>query len=366
MTGAVVEPKAAPGAAESAPLLSTRDLEVHFDLGGGSLIDRLTGGDGRRRIVKSVDGVTLDIQAGETLGLVGESGCGKTTLGRAMLRLVEPTAGQVLFRGQDLTALSPRHMRDARRHLQMIFQDPYASLDPRMTVAQIIAEPIRTFALAASREEERQRIRELMATVGLSERFINRYPHEFSGGQQQRIGIARALAAHPDFIVADEPMSALDVSIQAQIINLIERLQEERSLTFLFISHDLRAIRHTSDRVAVMYLGRVVELADARRVYASPLMPYTKALMSAVPVPDPVVEGRRKRIVLQGDVPSPINPPSGCRFHTRCPYAVDACARTEPPLVEVQPGHLAACVRISPEYPDIDRVPAGATPGLRT
>jgi oligopeptide transport system ATP-binding protein len=347
------------------PLMSVRDLKVHFDLGGGTLLDRLKGGDGVRRVVKGVDGVSLDVYPGETLGLVGESGCGKTTLGRAMLRLVEPTAGRVLFRGRDLTALSPGELRGERRHFQMIFQDPYASLDPRMTVAQIIAEPVRTFGLAKTREDERQRIRELMATVGLSERFINRYPHEFSGGQQQRIGIARALAANPDFIVADEPISALDVSIQAQIINLIEKLQEERALTFLFISHDLRAIRHTSDRIAVMYLGRVVELGDAQRVYAMPLMPYTKALISAVPVPDPAVEATRRRIVLQGDVPSPINPPAGCRFHTRCPYVVDACTRVDPPLVEIQPGHYAACIRISPEQPDIDRVPAGATPGLR-
>jgi oligopeptide transport system ATP-binding protein len=246
----------------------------------------------------------------------------------------------------------------------MIFQDPYASLDPRITVGQIIGEPIRTFGLAAGREEERRRIRELMATVGLSERFINRYPHEFSGGQQQRIGIARALSASPDFIVADEPISALDVSIQAQIINLIEHLQRERSLTLLFISHDLRAIRHTSDRVAVMYLGRIVELADARRLYDEPLMPYTKALISAVPVPDPVVEAARRRIVLTGDVPSPIDPPSGCRFHTRCPYVLEACRQVEPPLAEVKPGHLAACIRISPDQPDIDHVAAGATPGL--
>jgi oligopeptide transport system ATP-binding protein len=306
--------------------------------------------------VKAVDGVSLDIHAGETLGVVGESGCGKTTLGRALLRLVEPTSGQVLFRGTDLTALAPRELRRQRRHLQMIFQDPYASLDPRMTVGQIIAEPIATFGLARTREEQRQRIRELMQTVGLSERFINRYPHEFSGGQQQRIGIARALAANPDFIVADEPISALDVSIQAQIINLIERLQRDRALTFMFISHDLRAIRHTSDRVAVMYLGRIVELAAARRVYDEPLMPYTKALISAVPVPDPAVEAHRRRIVLQGDVPSPINPPSGCRFHTRCPYVVDDCRRIEPPLVEIQPGHFAACIRISPEQPHIEQV----------
>jgi oligopeptide transport system ATP-binding protein len=232
-----------------------------------------------------------------------------------------------------------------------------------MTVGQIIAEPIETFRVAAG-EQKRERIRDLMKTVGLSERFINRYPHEFSGGQQQRIGIARALAAHPDFIVADEPISALDVSIQAQILNLLEKLQRERHLAYLFISHDLRAIRHTSHRVAVMYLGKIVEIAEARRLYRQPLMPYTRALISAVPVPDPVVEAKRRRIVLEGDVPSPINPPSGCRFHTRCPYAVKACSEVEPVLAEIQTDHFAACIRISPAEPDIDRVPPGATPGL--
>ena len=333
------------------PLVSLVDLTVHFDLGRG-------------RIVKAVDGVSLDLHPGETLGLVGESGCGKTTLGRAALRLVEPTGGKVLFRGTDIGALRSADLRRMRKHMQMIFQDPYASLDPRMTVGQIISEPIETFRLAASREDKRARVRELMGTVGLSERFINRYPHEFSGGQQQRIGIARALAASPDFIVADEPISALDVSIQAQILNLLEKLQRERHLTYFFISHDLRAIRHISHRVAVMYLGTVVELADARQLYRRPLMPYTKALISAVPVPDPVIEVQRRRIVLEGDVPSPINPPPGCRFHTRCPYAVAACREVVPRLVEIEPAHYAACIRISRAEPDIDRVAPGATPGL--
>ena len=351
--------------AATAPLVRIVDLKVHFDLGGGGVFSRLAGGRAEPRIVKAVDGVTLDILPGETMGLVGESGCGKTTLGRAVLRLIEPTAGHVFFGDVDIATLSLRQLQRERRRMQMIFQDPYAALDPRMTVGQIIAEPIETFRLARG-EQKRARIQELMKTVGLSARFINRYPHEFSGGQQQRIGIARALAANPDFIVADEPISALDVSIQAQILNLIERLQQERHLTYLFISHDLRAIRHASHRVAVMYLGKVVELADARTVYADPLMPYTKALISAVPVPDPAVEGRRKRIVLEGDVPSPINPPSGCRFHTRCPYAVPACSDVEPQLVEIKPRHYAACIRISPQEPDIEKVAPGATPGLRT
>jgi len=337
-------------ASTTVPLVKIVDLKVHFPLS-------------RHRIVKAVDGVSLEIFPGETLGLVGESGCGKTTLGRAVLRLVEPTSGQVFFRDVDISSLSHRQLRLERRRMQMIFQDPYAALDPRMTVGQIIAEPIETFKLASG-EQKRARIQELMKTVGLSARFINRYPHEFSGGQQQRIGIARALSPDPDFIVADEPISALDVSIQAQILNLMERLQKERHLAYLFISHDLRAIRHTSHRVAVMYLGKVVELADARETYARPLMPYTKALISAVPVPDPVVEARRKRIVLEGDVPSPINPPPGCRFHTRCPYAVAACKEVEPQLVEILPRHYAACIRISPEEPDIERIAPGSTPGL--
>jgi oligopeptide transport system ATP-binding protein len=346
------------------PLVRIVDLTVHFDLGGGGMFSRLAGGSSEHRVVRAVDGVSLDIYPGETMGLVGESGCGKTTFGRAVLRLIEPTGGHVFFGDVDIAGLSSRRLQRERQRMQMIFQDPYAALDPRMTVGQIIAEPIETFRLARG-GQKRARIQELMATVGLSGRFINRYPHEFSGGQQQRIGIARALAADPDFIVADEPISALDVSIQAQILNLIGRLQKERHLTYLFISHDLRAIRHASHRVAVMYLGKVVELADARTVYADPLMPYTKALISAVPVPDPAVERRRQRIVLEGDVPSPINPPSGCRFHTRCRYAVQMCSEVEPDLVEIKPRHYAACIRVSPEQPDIDRVAAGATPGLK-
>jgi len=328
------------------PLISIRDLKVHFKR--------------RRQLVQAVDGVSLDIQPGETVGLVGESGCGKTTLGRAVLRLTDITNGSVFFRDQDLAHLSHSEMQKQRRHLQMIFQDPYASLDPRMTVAQILAEPLDTFSLYKGGERD-GRIRELMETVGLSPRFVRRYPHEFSGGQQQRIGIARALAANPDFIVADEPISALDVSIQAQIMNLMERLRRERNLTYLFVSHDLRAVRHVSDRVAVMYLGKLVEIADAKAIYDNPLMPYTKALISAVPVPNPKIEATRKRLVLEGDVPSPINPPKGCRFHTRCPWAVPDCRHTVPTLQEIQPNHWAACIRISPEQPHIEHAPSASS-----
>jgi oligopeptide transport system ATP-binding protein len=336
-------------------LISIHGLKVHFNLGGGIFSEK--------KVVKAVDGVSLEIQNGETLGLVGESGCGKSTLGRAILRLIEPTGGQVFYDGKDLAHLSQKEMREQRKNLQMIFQDPYASLNPRMTVGQIIGEPLETFKLAKGKSQE-DRVKELMKTVGLSPRFIKRFPHEFSGGQRQRIGIARALAVDPDFIVCDEPISALDVSIQAQIMNLMERLQKQKSLTYLFISHDLRAIRHVSDRVAVMYLGKIVEVANAKTIYAEPLMPYTKALISAVPVPDPEIEAVRKRIVLEGDVPSPINPPKGCRFHTRCPYKVEACKEVEPRLIEIKPNHFAACIRISPEQPDIDKVAANEVPGL--
>ncbi len=332
-----------------AALLEVEGLSVDIATAGGTL--------------HAVRDISFSVARGETLGLVGESGCGKSTLGRAILRLNEPTSGQVLFRGRNLARLTKSEMRGQRRHLQMIFQDPYASLNPRMTVGQIIGEPLDTFGLSRGPERE-ARVRELMETVGLSPRFIKRYPHEFSGGQRQRIGIARALAANPDFIVADEPISALDVSIQAQIMNLMERLQRERKLTYLFISHDLRAVRHVSDRVAVMYLGKLVEIADSKVIYDEPLMPYTKALISAVPVPDPEIEANRRRIVLQGDVPSPINPPQGCRFHTRCPFAIQACKEVVPPLAEIKPNHFAACIRISPDQPHIERVAPGAAPGL--
>lgn len=324
-------------------LISIQDLKVHYRSGGGFLRSST--------VVKAVDGVSLDIKRGETLGLVGESGCGKSTLGKAILRLTEPTGGKVLYNGKDLAILPKSAMRDQRKDLQMIFQDPYASLNPRMTVGQIIGEPLRTFGLTNG--STASRVEELMETVGLSRRFIKRYPHEFSGGQRQRIGIARALAVDPEFIVADEPISALDVSIQAQIMNLMERLQAEKNLTYLFISHDLRAVRHLSDRVAVMYLGRIVELAGGKEIYREPLMPYTQALISAVPVPDPEIEAKRERIILKGDVPSPINPPTGCHFHTRCQFAIDACKTQVPQLVEIKPDHFAACIRISSEHPDI-------------
>ncbi|HRH46316.1 MAG TPA: ATP-binding cassette domain-containing protein [Pyrinomonadaceae bacterium] len=332
-------------------LISIQDLKVHYQVRAKSLIDRISGNDGRK-VVKAVDGVSLDIKKGETLGLVGESGCGKSTLGKAILRLTEPTGGKVMYNNKDLAHLSQSQMRDQRKHLQMIFQDPYASLNPRMTIGQIIGEPIRTFGLGGGNVE--QKVQDLMETVGLSRRFVKRYPHEFSGGQRQRIGIARALAVNPEFIVADEPISALDVSIQAQIMNLMEHLQIEKNLTYLFISHDLRAVRHVSDRVAVMYLGKIVELSDAKEIYKEPLHPYSKALISAVPVPDPEIESTRERIILKGDVPSPINPPRGCRFHTRCPYVVPKCKLEEPQLVEIKPKHFVACSRISPDQPYIE------------
>jgi oligopeptide transport system ATP-binding protein len=325
-------------------LISIQDLKVHYSISGGFLKPK--------KKVKAVDGISLDIKKGETLGLVGESGCGKSTLGKALLRLTTITAGKAFFGGKDLAHLSNSQMREQRKNLQMIFQDPYASLNPRMTVGQIIGEPIKNFGLVQG--NVKNQVQELMETVGLSRRFINRYPHEFSGGQRQRIGIARALAVNPQFIVADEPISALDVSIQAQIMNLMERLQRERELTYLFISHDLRAIRHLSDRVAVMYLGKIVELGDAKEVYKNPLHPYSKALISAVPVPDPETEAKRERIILKGDVPSPINPPSGCHFHTRCAYAVEDCKKIEQKLVEITKNHFVACSRINAEQPNIE------------
>jgi oligopeptide transport system ATP-binding protein len=317
-------------------LLEVNDLVMHFPLTRGIIIQRKVGA------VQAVDGISFTMRRGETLGLVGESGCGKSTTGRAILQLYKPTAGEVKFRGRDLTKLDGGEMRKMRRYLQMIFQDPYASLNPRMTVGNIIGEPMQIHNLVP-KNERNERVQELLETVGLNPYFANRYPHEFSGGQRQRIGVARALAANPDFIVADEPVSALDVSIQAQIINLMEDLQEQFNLTYLFIAHDLSVVRHICDRVAVMYLGKIVELADRDELYENPLHPYTKALLSAVPIPDPVVEKKRERIILTGDVPSPINPPSGCHFHTRCPYVMDVCREDEPAFADQGSGHFVAC-----------------------
>ncbi len=276
---------------------------------------------------------------------MGESGCGKSTAGRAILQLYKPTAGEVIFKGHDLTKLNGSEMRRMRRDLQMIFQDPYASLNPRMTVGGIIGEPIRVHGLRQGKRAVRERVQELLQLVGLNPNFVNRYPHEFSGGQRQRIGIARALAVEPDFVVCDEPVSALDVSIQAQVINLLEELQDQLGLTYLFIAHGLSVVKHISDRVAVMYLGKIAELADSVDLYHRPLHPYTRSLLSAVPIPDPLIEKQRQRIILEGDVPSPINPPPACRFHTRCPIAVEKCRIEEPPLVDYGGGHFAACWR---------------------
>ena len=320
-------------------LMRVRDLKMHFPVTKGIIFQRQVGA------VKAVDGVSFDIKKGETLGLVGESGCGKSTTGRAILQLHRPTAGEVLFGGNDLTKLKGEDLRRMRRKVQMIFQDPYASLNPRMTVGDIIGEPIRVHGLRKTNKDVRDRVQELLQLVGLNPYFINRYPHEFSGGQRQRIGIARALAVEPEFVVCDEPVSALDVSIQAQVINLLEDLQDRLGLTYLFIAHGLSVVKHISDRVAVMYLGKVVELAEGGKLYTMPMHPYTQALLSAVPIPDPRVEMRRKRIILEGDVPSPLNPPSGCRFHTRCPIAIERCKVEEPPFQDYGDGHFAACWR---------------------
>ncbi len=327
---------AAAAQADGQPLLDVKNLKMHFPLTQGIIFQRKVGA------VQAVDGVSFSVKRGETLGLVGESGCGKSTTGRAILQLYKPTDGNVIFNGSDLTTLDSTQMRKMRRHLQMIFQDPYASLNPRMTVGNIVSEPMQIHKLVA-KNERTQRVQELLQTVGLNPYFANRYPHEFSGGQRQRIGIARALAANPDFIVCDEPVSALDVSIQAQIVNLLEDLQEQFGLTYLFIAHDLSVVRHISDRVAVMYLGKIVEVADRNELYDTPLHPYTKALLSAVPIPDPVIERQRERIILTGDVPSPINPPSGCRFHTRCPYVMDVCKKVDPIFADQGSGHFVAC-----------------------
>ncbi len=324
-------------------LVDIRDIKMYFPVTAGLIFQHKVAD------VKAVDGATFQIRRGETFGLVGESGCGKTTLGRLALLLYKPTGGSVHFQGQDLVQMRSGDLRRMRRHMQMIFQDPYASLNPRMSVGSIIAEPVISHNLARSRRERRERVQELMQTVGLNPYYANRYPHEFSGGQRQRIGIARALAVEPDFIVADEPISALDVSIQAQIINLMQDLQNQFNLTYLFIAHDLSVVRHISNRVAVMYLGKLMELTDRDELYENPLHPYTRALLSAVPIPDPTVEASRERIILHGDVPSPMRPPPGCVFHTRCPIAIDECKQAIPEWRRVGAGgkeHWVACIRV--------------------
>jgi oligopeptide transport system ATP-binding protein len=322
---------------DGAPLLQVTNLVKHFQVGGGLF-------GGRGGLVRAVDGVSFDIRRGETLGLVGESGCGKTTTGRCILQLERPTSGQILFEGRDLTALDEDELRPIRRRMQVIFQDPYSSLNPRMTVGQIIAEPLAVHRIVADRARRAARVRDLLAHVGLLPQHALRYPHQLSGGQRQRVGIARALAVEPSLIICDEPVSALDVSIQAQIINLLEDLQAQFGLTYLFVAHDLSVVRHISDRVAVMYLGKIAEITDRKSLYDSPLHPYTKALLSAVPIPDPALEAQRERLVLGGEVPSPLNPPPGCVFHPRCPIAIDRCRGEIPDLREIRPGHRAACL----------------------
>ena len=316
-------------------LLKVEDLNMHFPIFRG-LIRRQVGA------VHAVDGVSFDVRRGETLGLVGESGCGKSTTGRSILQLYKPTSGKITFDGVNLVSLKNEEMRLMRRKMQMIFQDPYASLNPRMTVGEIVGEPLLVHNVASGREVD-ERVAHLLETVKLNPSFSSRYPHEFSGGQRQRIGIARSLALHPSFIVCDEPISALDVSIQAQVVNLLEELQEQFNLTYLFIAHDLSMVRHISNRIAVLYLGVIVELADRDALYDNPLHPYSQALLSAVPIPDPFAESKHKRTILQGDVPSPVNPPSGCRFRTRCPIAEAVCAESRPEFRELKPGHYAAC-----------------------
>jgi len=326
--------------AEDEVLVRVKNLKKYFPITRGIIIQRQVGA------IKAVDGISFDIHRGETLGLVGESGCGKSTTGRTVLQLYRPTSGDVYFEDEDLVEMKGERLRRQRRKMQMIFQDPYASLNPRMTVGSIIGEPLEVHKVASGRAR-RERVQELLQVVGLNPYFVNRYPHEFSGGQRQRIGVARALALNPSFIVCDEPISALDVSIQAQVVNLLEDLQEQLGLTYLFIAHDLSMVRHISDRVAVMYLGKIVELTDRDTLYANPQHPYTEALLSAVPIPDPVVEEKRRRIILEGDVPSPANPPAGCNFSTRCPKVMQVCHEVEPEFIQIASRHWCACHLVS-------------------
>ena len=329
----------APAETNDEILVEVKNLKMYFPVTSGLVFQRTTA------FIKAVDDVSFSVKRGETLGLVGESGCGKTTTGRCILQLYKPTEGQVLFEGQELTNLSTRQMREKRREMQVIFQDPYSSLNPRMTAGNIIGEPLIVHGLVSGKNEYRERVADLLQNVGLNPYMADRFPHEFSGGQRQRIGVARALSVGPKFIVADEPVSALDVSIQAQIINLLEDLQEQYGLTYLFIAHDLSVVRHISDRVGVMYLGHMMELAERNEIYVNPIHPYTRALLSAVPIPDPIIDAQRERILLTGEVPSPLNPPAGCVFHPRCPIANDECTRHIPELREVEPNHWAACIR---------------------
>src|SRR5262245_57265393 len=318
-------------------ILEVRHLVKHFPGPAAGFWARSAG------VVRALDGVSFAIQRGQTLSLVGESGCGKTTVGRCVLQLERPTSGQVMFEGQELTQMTEATLRPLRRRMQLIFQDPYSALNPRMTIGQLLAEPLKVYGIVVGRQERRRRVSELLSHVKLLPALAQRYPHELSGGQRQRVGIARALALEPSVIICDEPVSALDVSIQAQIINLVEDLQAEFGLTYLFIAHDLAVVRHISDRVAVMYLGKIAEIADRKSLYDEPLHPYTKALLAAVPIPDPELETRRERVVLRGEVPSPLNPPAGCVFHPRCPIAVERCQVDVPALREIRPSHWAAC-----------------------
>ena len=340
-------------AAEQKPLLDVQNLKMYFPLTQGILFQKTVG------YVRAVDDISFSIQRGQTLGLVGESGSGKTTIGRTLIRLYKPTSGKVLFNGQDLAGMQGESLREIRQRVQMVFQDPYASLNPRFTVGSLISEPM-TIYKTGTKQEILERTTELLRVVGLRPEYIDRYPHEFSGGQRQRIAVARALAINPEFIIADEPVSALDVSVRAQVLNLLQRLQRQFNLTYLFISHDLSVVRHVADRIAVMYLGKIVELADRDELYTSPKHPYTKALLSAVPIPDPKIEKQRQRIILTGDLPSPINIPKGCRFHTRCPMAQDIC-RQEEPVFEAKEGrqHFAACHFAEQVTPPAEVVHAG-------